>query len=149
MFFLVFHSASFIEILVHTGLRLAGFEIIPQILPNTCELAQVVEQEGGWSMWPCLRDDWNEAWKMNGFDFTLLFRGWVGALVVRALLWLAYIPLLGFISDQQNAREKKEMEESGDVDCKCTSGDAKLEDGNATQGVGTEAEKPFRSELLD
>lgn len=45
----------FMQILVHTGFKLGGIALIPQILPNTCEMMQVMKSAEV-TMWPCIRD---------------------------------------------------------------------------------------------
>lgn len=105
-----------LEILVHTGLKFGEMELVPRTLPNECELARIVE--GKKSVWPCARDEVDEAWGMGGSKGKVLrenllwIMGW--RMVFVGGIWVGSVWLHSWLSEREGRRRERAKEVEGE-----------------------------------
>lgn len=101
-------------ILIHTGLNIGGFQVVPQILPNTCELSRIVEgQDGQWT-WPCSRDEVVEAWRSGKIKLSMLKDNMLFVLCWWVMFtigfWVIYSLVRSWVDEWVRRNEQMQME---------------------------------------
>lgn len=128
------------EILVHTGLRLGGWRLVPQILPNTCELARVVQGKG--NVYPCERDEFVRWWNTGDVEEERLRVNMLYVMCFRVVLvggfWVLIMWFQRWVDERE---ERKRMMEATEVRA--------VEEGGVVEGSIAGKEKKCGEHLED
>lgn len=139
-FWVVDFASPVMDILVHTGLNLAGLQLVPRILPNTCDLARLVE--GKEDVYPCERDEFLKWWRTGEIEEGRLRVNTLYVMCCRVILiggfWFFIVWFQRSVDERE---ERKRMMEEAE--------ERAVEEGDVVEGSIAGKEKKCGEDLED
>ncbi|KJX95623.1 hypothetical protein TI39_contig4100g00026 [Zymoseptoria brevis] len=93
------------RILMYTGFQFGQRQMLPPVLPSSCELARQIEERN--DVWPCAKEELHAAWRNGGLSAEVLWQNMLWWMLLQVVWVIGFGFAAAWMSEAMSSKEGK------------------------------------------